>query len=84
MDASTIIDAITNVGFPVVMVFVFLYAIKYILDTYCKKIDDQTDKINSLEEDIKEVRDEVKIAIDNNTQAMENLKETFTLFISNK
>lgn len=82
MTVVEVVDAITNVGFPIVMVFVFLFAIKYILDTYCKKIDDQTADINSLRQEVNDIKAEVKTAIENNTEVMQELKETITLLLA--
>lgn len=68
MDMSTILQAITTVGFPVVMCGAMAYYVKYITD----KNREEVSKLN--EQHKQEILDVVK-AIDNNTVALTKLCE---------
>ena len=68
MDMSAILQAITTVGFPVVMCGAMAYYVKYITD----KNREEVAKLN--EQHKQEILDVVK-AIDNNTQALTHLCE---------
>lgn len=68
MDMNAILQAITTVGFPVVMCGAMAYYVKYITD----KNRDEVAKLN--EQHKQEILDVVK-AIDNNTIALTKLCE---------
>lgn len=68
MDMNAILQAITTVGFPVVMCGVMAYYVKYITD----KNREEVAKLN--EQHKQEILDVVK-AIDNNTVALTKLCE---------
>ena len=89
MDLEQIVYFIANVGFPALMCLIFLVAIKYILDNYCKRIDIQTAAINrqskdieNMKDDIKELNQRVTVSIENNTQAMIELNSTINAWMS--
>ena len=88
MDLEQVTQFIANVGFPALMCIIFVVAIKYILDTYCSKIDNQTDAINrqskdieNIKEDMNELQQGMHIALENNTHAMNQLNETVQLLL---
>ena len=68
MDMNAILQAITTVGFPVVMCGAMAYYVKYITD----KNREEVAKLN--EQHKQEILDVVK-AIDNNTMALTKLCE---------
>ena len=68
MDMNAILQAITTVGFPVVMCGAMAYYVKYITD----KNREEVSKLN--EQHKQEILDVVK-AIDNNTVALTKLCE---------
>lgn len=68
MDMNVILQAITTVGFPVVMCGAMAYYVKYITD----KNREEVSKLN--EQHKQEILDVVK-AIDNNTVALTKLCE---------
>ena len=68
MDMNAILQAITTVGFPVVMCGAMAYYVKYITD----KNRDEVTKLN--EQHKQEILDVIK-AIDNNTIALTKLCE---------
>lgn len=47
MDASAIIQAISTVGFPIVMCLLFMYYIKYINDQHKDEIDKLSQSLNN-------------------------------------
>lgn len=89
MDLDKITMFIANVGFPALMCIIFIVAIKYILDNYCKRIDVQTNAINrqskdieNMKEDIKELNQRINTSIENNTKAMIELNNTISTWIA--
>lgn len=66
MDASTILQAITSVGFPIVCCLVMMYYVKYTDDR--NRAD--TEKLNALH---REEMKEVTTAITNNTLVIQQL-----------
>ena len=47
MDVSAIIQAISTVGFPIVMCLLFMYYIKYINDQHKEEIDKLSQSVNN-------------------------------------
>ena len=47
MDVSEIIQAISTVGFPIVMCLLFMYYIKYINDQHKNEIDKLSQSVNN-------------------------------------
>ena len=47
MDVSAIIQAISTVGFPIVMCLLFMYYIKYINDQHKDEIDKLSQSLNN-------------------------------------
>lgn len=47
MDVSAIIQAISTVGFPIVMCLLFMYYIKYINDQHKDEIDKLSQSVNN-------------------------------------
>ena len=47
MDVSAIIQAISTVGFPIVMCLLFMYYIKYINDQHKDEIDKLSQTVNN-------------------------------------
>lgn len=47
MDVSAIIQAISTVGFPIVMCLLFMYYIKYINDQHKNEIDKLSQSLNN-------------------------------------
>lgn len=47
MDISAIIQAISTVGFPIVMCLLFMYYIKYINDQHKDEIDKLSQSVNN-------------------------------------
>lgn len=68
MDVKVLIDAISVVGFPIIMCLVFMYYVKYLTD----KNAEQIDKINDLH---RQETSELTKAVENNTLALTRLLE---------
>lgn len=68
MDVKVLIDAISIVGFPIIMCLVFMYYVKYLTD----KNAEQIDKINDLH---RQETSELTRAVENNTLALTRLLE---------
>ena len=66
MDASTILQAITSVGFPIVCCLVMMYYVKYTDDRHRS----ETEKLNTMH---REEMKEVTTAITNNTLVIQQL-----------
>lgn len=47
MDVSAIVQAISTVGFPIVMCLLFMYYIKYINDQHKDEIDKLSESLNN-------------------------------------
>lgn len=47
MDVSAIIQAVSTVGFPIVMCLLFMYYIKYINDQHKDEIDKLSQSVNN-------------------------------------
>ena len=47
MDVSSVIQAISTVGFPIVMCLLFMYYIKYINDQHKDEIDKLSQSVNN-------------------------------------
>lgn len=47
MDVSAVIQAISTVGFPIVMCLLFMYYIKYINDQHKDEIDKLSQSVNN-------------------------------------
>ena len=47
MDVSAIVQAISTVGFPIVMCLLFMYYIKYINDQHKDEIDKLSQSVNN-------------------------------------
>ena len=47
MDVSAIVQAISTVGFPIIMCLLFMYYIKYINDQHKDEIDKLSESLNN-------------------------------------
>lgn len=68
MDVKVLIDAISVVGFPIIMCLVFMYYVKYLTD----KNAEQIDRLNDLH---RQETSELTKAVENNTLALTRLLE---------
>lgn len=68
MDISVILDAVTVVGFPIVMCIIFMVYVKYLTDM-------NRDQINSITGQHREEMREITQAVENNTLALTQLIE---------
>ena len=68
MDIKVLLDAVSVVGFPIVMCLVFMYYVKYLTD----KNSEQIDRIT---EQHREETKELTKAVENNTLALTRLIE---------
>lgn len=66
MDIKVLLDAVSLVGFPIVMCLVFMFYVKYLTD----KNAEQIDKMN---EQHREETKELSKAVENNTLALTQL-----------
>lgn len=67
MDANAVIQAVSSVGFPIVMCFIMAVYIKYTNDKH-------TEQIKELNEQHTEEVKNIVTSIDNNTKALQELK----------
>ena len=68
MDFNTVIQAISTIGFPIVMCIVVCFYVKYIIDKNAEQLQEITNKH-------KEESKEMTKAIENNTIALTKLME---------
>lgn len=68
MDYAGILDAITKVGFPIVISLIMMYYIKYITESHKAEIEEITSKH-------KDEMVEITKAVENNTLALTKLSE---------
>lgn len=66
MDASTVLQAISTIGFPAVMCVILIYYIKYTTDLY-------VDMVQKMEDKHATDLDKVTEALNNNTKALSDL-----------
>lgn len=66
MDIKVLLDAVSVVGFPIVMCLVFMYYVKYLTDKNAEQID-------RLQNQHKQETTEMTKAIENNTLALTKL-----------
>lgn len=66
MDIKVLIDAVSVVGFPIIMCLVFMYYVKYLTDKNAEQID-------RLQSQHKQETTEMTKAIENNTLALTKL-----------
>lgn len=68
MDIKVLLDAVSVVGFPIVMCLIFIYYVKYLNDT-------NRDQINQLQMQHRQETSELTKAVENNTLALTRLIE---------
>lgn len=68
MDIKVLLDAVSVVGFPIVMCLIFIYYVKYLNDT-------NRDQINQLQLQHRQETSELTKAVENNTLALTRLIE---------
>lgn len=68
MDIKVLLDAVSVVGFPIVMCLIFIYYVKYLTDKNAEQIDKLTDQH-------RQEMNEVTKAVENNTLALTRLIE---------
>ena len=68
MDIKVLLDAVSLVGFPIVMCLIFIYYVKYLNDT-------NRDQINQLQAQHRQETSELTKAVENNTIALTRLIE---------
>lgn len=68
MDIKVLLDAVSVVGFPIVMCLIFIYYVKYLTDT-------NRDQINQLQQQHRQETSELTKAVENNTLALTRLIE---------
>lgn len=68
MDIKVLLDAVSVVGFPIVMCLIFIYYVKYLNDT-------NRDQINQLQQQHRQETSELTKAVENNTLALTRLIE---------
>lgn len=68
MDIKVLLDAVSVVGFPIVMCLIFIYYVKYLNDT-------NRDQINQLQAQHRQETSELTKAVENNTLALTRLIE---------
>ena len=68
MDINVITSLIGSIGFPIVMCLILIYYIKYLTEK-------NTEALSSVIEKHKEESADFKVAIDNNTKAIEMLSQ---------
>ena len=68
MDIKLLLDAVSVVGFPIVMCLIFIYYVKYLNDT-------NRDQINQLQAQHRQETSELTKAVENNTLALTRLIE---------
>lgn len=68
MDFNTVIQAISTIGFPIVMCIVVCFYVKYLIDKNAEQLQLMTDKH-------REESKEMTTAINNNTMALTRLIE---------
>lgn len=68
MDIKVLLDAVSVVGFPIVMCLIFIYYVKYLTD----KNAEQIDKLNDQH---RQETSELTKAVENNTLALTRLIE---------
>lgn len=66
MDIKVLLDAVSLVGFPIVMCLIFIYYVKYLNDT-------NRDQINQIQLQHRQETSEMTKAIENNTLALTKL-----------
>jgi len=66
MDIKILLDAVSLVGFPIVMCLIFIYYVKYLNDT-------NRDQINQIQLQHRQETNEMTKAIENNTLALTKL-----------
>ena len=66
MDIKVLLDAVSVVGFPIVMCLIFIYYVKYLNDT-------NREQINQLQLQHRQESTEMTKAIENNTLALTKL-----------
>lgn len=66
MDIKVLLDAVSLVGFPIVMCLIFIYYVKYLNDT-------NRDQINQIQLQHRQEASEMTKAIENNTLALTKL-----------
>lgn len=68
MDIKVLLDAVSVVGFPIVMCLIFIYYVKYLTDKNAEQIDKLTDQH-------RQETGELTKAVENNTLALTRLIE---------
>ena len=66
MDIKVLLDAVSVVGFPIVMCLIFIYYVKYLTDKNAEQID-------KLQEQHRQETSELTKAVENNTLALTKL-----------
>ena len=66
MDIKVILEAVSTVGFPIVMCLIFIYYVKYLTDKNAAQID-------KLQDQHRQETSELTKAVENNTLALTRL-----------
>ncbi len=66
MDIKVLLDAVSVVGFPIVMCLIFIYYVKYLTDKNAEQID-------KLQDQHRQETSELTKAVENNTLALTRL-----------
>lgn len=66
MDIKVLLDAVSFVGFPIVMCLIFIYYVKYLNDT-------NREQVNQIQQQHRQETSEMTKAIENNTLALTKL-----------
>lgn len=73
-EPNEVVNIITQVGFPIVCVFLAIVCFKWIFTQLREIQENQTNKITELQEKQDAALDNVKDALNNNTAVIQNLR----------
>lgn len=81
MEITTVTDLFSNYAFPTAVVIILMIFIFIVLRSYKQTVDSQKDDIKSLNDKYHEDYAKVIEVLNNNTNAMNSLKEVVQYFI---
>ena len=81
MDVTTVTDLFSNYAFPTAVVIILMVFIFIVLRSYKQTVDAQKDDIKALNDKYHEDYAKVIEVLNNNTNAMNSLKDMVTYFV---
>lgn len=78
MDANTVTQIVSSVGFPIACCIVLIFFVKYVIEKFLSAVSDMNAKIMLMQEKHEEEMKTIKEALVGNTMAIREMNVTLT------